>query len=61
MLKQEELAFLKVISAVRQSPAHFRELRKALAARKEKGTLSHRGQVHLSVFLPVGSMWLKEK
>ena len=61
MLKQEELAFLKAISTVRQSPALFRELRKALAASKKKGQLRHAGQVHLSGFLPVGSMWLKEK
>ena len=36
MLKQEDLAFLKAISAARQSPALLRELRKALAASKEK-------------------------
>jgi hypothetical protein len=36
MLKQEDLAFLKAISAARQSPALLRELRKALVASKEK-------------------------
>jgi hypothetical protein len=36
MLKQEDLAFLKAISAARQSPALLRELRKALSASKEK-------------------------
>jgi hypothetical protein len=36
MLKQEDLAFLKAISAVRQSPALLREPRKALVASKEK-------------------------
>jgi hypothetical protein len=36
MLKQEDVAFLKAISAARQCPALLRELRKALAASKEK-------------------------
>jgi hypothetical protein len=36
MLKQENLAFLKAISAARQYPALLRELSKALSASKEK-------------------------
>ena len=36
MLMQEDLAFLKAISAASQSPTLLRELRKALAASKEK-------------------------
>ena len=42
MLKQEELAFLKALSAVRQSPARLQELRKALAANKEKRAVALR-------------------
>jgi hypothetical protein len=42
MLKQEDLAFLKAISAARQSPALLRELRKALAASKEKRAVALR-------------------
>jgi hypothetical protein len=36
MLKQEELAFVKVISTLELSPALLRELRKARMARKSK-------------------------
>jgi hypothetical protein len=36
LLKQEDLDFLKAISAARKSPALLRELRKALSASKEK-------------------------
>jgi hypothetical protein len=36
MLKQEDLAILKAISAARQSPVLLRELRKALSASKDK-------------------------
>jgi hypothetical protein len=42
MLKQEDLAFLKAISAARQSPALLRELRKALSASKEKRAVAVR-------------------
>ena len=42
MLKQEGLAFLKAISTARQSPALLRELRKALAASKEKTAVALR-------------------
>jgi hypothetical protein len=42
MLKQEDLAFLKVISAARQSPALLRELRKALSASNEKRAVAVR-------------------
>ena len=40
MLKQEDLAFLKAISAARQSPALLRELRKALSVSKKKRAVS---------------------
>ena len=40
MMKQEDLAFLKPSSAIRQSPALLQELRKALAASKEKSTVA---------------------
>ena len=36
MLKQEELAFFKDISAIRQFPALLQELRKDMVASKEK-------------------------
>jgi hypothetical protein len=36
MLKQEELAFIKVLSTMDFSPALFKELRSALAARGKK-------------------------
>ena len=36
MLKQEELAFLKAISAARQSPVFLWQLKKAMAANKAK-------------------------
>jgi hypothetical protein len=42
MLKQEELAFLKAISAVRQSPARLQELRKTLSANKDKRAVALR-------------------
>jgi hypothetical protein len=42
MLKQKDLAFLKAISAARQSPALLRELRKALSASKEKRAVAVR-------------------
>jgi hypothetical protein len=42
MLKQEDVAFLKAISAARQSPALLRELRKALSASKEKRAVAIR-------------------
>jgi hypothetical protein len=42
MLKQEDLAFLKAISAARQSPALPRELTKALSASKEKRAVAVR-------------------
>ena len=40
LMLKENLAFLKAISAARQSPALLRELRKALLASKEKRTVS---------------------
>ena len=42
MLKQEDLPFLKAVSAARQSPALLRELRKALVASKEKKAVAVR-------------------
>jgi hypothetical protein len=39
MLKKEDLAFLKAISAARQSLALLRELRKALPAARRRGPL----------------------
>jgi hypothetical protein len=42
MLKQEDLAFLKAISAAKQSPAPLRDLRKALSASKEKRAVAVR-------------------
>jgi hypothetical protein len=54
MLKQKEVAFLKAISAVRQSPALLRELRKALAASREKRAVAVRKAVDLPGRLHAG-------
>jgi hypothetical protein len=55
MLKQEDLAFLKAISAARQSPALLRELRKSLSASKEKRTVALRRPVDSPRSLHTGS------
>jgi hypothetical protein len=40
MLKQEELAFMKTVSAIQLSPALLRELRRAMAVSKRRKTLA---------------------